>query len=100
MSGQIIYLDSSAIVKRYINEPGPEYIIDKADFISETLRMHKLNVLILVHLRADILKQAWKIVERHHVYQADALQIASAKIVNTSILHGIALEEGLNSKLI
>ncbi len=150
MSDQIVYLDSSAIVKRYVSEPGSEYVrniyrnaysgelrvsfslwnvgevlgvIDKARtldrindeeyltirkrFISETLRMHKLNVLVLVHLRVGILKQAWKIVERYHVYQADALQIASAKIVNASTfvvadkrLHEIALEEGLNSELI
>jgi predicted nucleic acid-binding protein len=51
-----------------------------------------------------ILKEAWKLIERYHIYEADAIQIVSAKNVNTTQfltgdkkLHDIAIKEKLNS---
>ncbi|MEM4425885.1 MAG: type II toxin-antitoxin system VapC family toxin [Candidatus Nezhaarchaeales archaeon] len=150
MRGKVVYLDSSVVVKRYVEESGSDqvrslyisaynglvkiafslwnvgevlevlsrsrakglisiedYQITKTRFLSETWRLTKLGCLLIVPIRLSTLKASWRIVEKHHVHQADALQIASAKAVNASEflvadrkLHQIALEEGLNSKYI
>ena len=66
--------------------------------------MFNLNVLMLIPFRGRILIDTWGIIEKHYIYQADALQIASAKHINCTgfltgdkKLHDIALKEGLNS---
>ncbi len=150
MSEQIVYLDTSVIVKRYVAESGSDYmkniyksaynvklkiafslwnvgetlgVLDKAKrlgrlneedyglvkrrFLGETTRLLKLNVLIIVDLKSFIIKQTWKIMEKYQLYQADALQIASANyigansfLVSDKKLHEAALKEGLNSMLI
>ncbi len=147
MNAKIIYLDSSAIIKRYIDEPGTsmvrkvfleaytgetriafsiwnigevlgafdkarrlgriaerEHILVRGRFLSELKRMIKLNILIIIPIKAKILKEAWRIIEKYHVYQADALQVASAKYVSANMfltgdvkLHNVALTEGLES---
>lgn len=138
MKGPIAYLDSSAIVKRYIKEPGSDFVknfylktysgdlrisyslwnigevlgalerarrlhrldessfkLVKERFLHETRRMAKLGLALIVPVRSKILVEAWKLIESHHVYEADALQIATAKRVGAesfltgdSILHG------------
>uniref|UniRef100_A0A7C4HDG2 PIN domain-containing protein n=1 Tax=Staphylothermus marinus TaxID=2280 RepID=A0A7C4HDG2_STAMA len=150
MREKVVYLDSSVIIKRYIEEPGSEYVrqlytqaynglirityslwnigeilgvleksrtrgiitvedyqVVKKRFLSETLRLTKLGYLIIIPVKLSILRVAWRIIEKHNIYQADALQIASAKsknvdefLVADKKLHQIALEEGLNSKYI
>jgi predicted nucleic acid-binding protein len=52
------------------------------------------------------LVECWTLLEKHHVYQADALQVASAKAVNAVKLftgdkriYEIADAEGLNTVL-
>jgi len=150
MKEKVIYLDSSVIVKRYIEEPGSEYIrqlymqaynglvkisfslwnigevlgvldksrtreiittedyqVVKKRFLSETLRLTKLGYLVIVPVKLSTLRATWRIIEKHHIYQADALQIASAISINADEflvsdkkLHQVALEEGLNSKYI
>ncbi|RLE98361.1 MAG: PIN domain nuclease [Thermoprotei archaeon] len=147
MSEQVAYLDSSAIVKRYIREAGSDIVrrlylrayagevilsystwnigevlgaFDKAvrlgrvsseayslarrRFLLETRRMARLGILVLVPVRLRILRACWSLIEKHHIYQADALQIASAKYVDArqfltadEKLYSIAVEEGLNS---
>ena len=147
MREAIVYLDSSAIIKRYINEPGSntvrsiyrkaytgdlkiaysvwnigevlgafdrarrlgritsdEYRLVKGRFLSEAKRMVKLGIAIIQPIRLSILKISWKLVEKHHIYVADALQIASAKNVGAGKfltgdekLHETALAEGLAS---
>lgn len=147
MKEWIVYLDSSAIIKRYVKEVGSNivrqfyrrayagevkisfniwnigevlgaldrarnigrlndenYIIARKRFLSEVRRMIKLNLLVLIPIRGKILVNIWGIIEKHHIYQADALQISSAKYINcTSFLtgdkklHEVALNEGLNS---
>jgi len=147
MKEHVAYLDSSAIIKRYIKEPGSEIIkqlyqraytgelkicfsiwnigevlgaLDRAmcrgrlageehaivrrRFLLETRRLTRLNLLLVIPLRGKLLANSWGIMEKYHVYQADALQIATAKqmactdfLTGDAGLHDIALREGLNS---
>ncbi len=147
MNEQIIYLDSSSIIKRYIKEPGSDivrklylkaysgeitlcysiwnigevlgafnkaktigridgetYNIVKRRFLLETRRMMKLSLIIVIPLKLKILEESWNLIEKHHIYEADAIQITSAKYINaTQFLTGdkrlyeIALKEKLNS---
>ncbi|MEM0244314.1 MAG: type II toxin-antitoxin system VapC family toxin, partial [Zestosphaera sp.] len=112
MREKVVYLDSSVIVKRYIEEPGSEYVgqlyvqaynglikisfslwnigevlgvldksrtreiitaedyqVVKKRFLSETLRLTKLGYLVTVPVKLSTLRIAWKIVEKHHIYQ-------------------------------
>ena len=150
MREEIVYLDSSVIVKRYVEEPGStrirdfyrraysgeiilsyslwnigevlgafdrarrlnritdeEYRIIKRRFLHETRRMIKLGIMILVPLIFKIMRESWKILEKYHLYLADALQIVSARNVNAKLfitsdekLHEIALKEGIKSEYI
>ena len=150
MKGQVFYLDTSAIVKRYVREAGSkvvrkiyleallgeavlsfsiwnigevlgvldrarntgrlgekEYLLARRRFLLETRRLLRLGQLLLVPLRTRILRKSWRLVEKYHVYQADALQIVSAKTINSTRflvadkrLHAIALNEKLNSTLL
>ncbi|MEM2704468.1 MAG: PIN domain nuclease, partial [Candidatus Bathyarchaeia archaeon] len=57
----------------------------------------------IVSMRRSILRDSWRLIERYNVYQADALQVASAKIIKAEQffvadrkLHEVALKEGLN----
>ena len=147
MRGRVVYLDSSAIMKRYVREPGSDvvrglylraysgdvvvsynvwnvgevlgafdrarragrvddeaYRVIRRRFLLETRRMVRLGVALVVPLKLRILREGWKLIERHHIYEADAVQIASAKQVSASQfltgdkrLHEVALREGLNS---
>lgn len=147
MRGQAVYLDSSAIVKRYIKEPGsdevrstfqkayagenhvsysiwnigevlvvldkaktlgrispPDYELARKRFLSETRRMTRLTITLLVPVKTMILREAWRLLEKHHIYVADALQLASAQHVNAGEfitadkkLHHTAQTIGLNS---
>ena len=117
-----LYLDSSAIVKRYVLEEGTERVKDtylealsgnanlhfsvwnigevlgalqgyyrkkwlasedytaaRESFLSETARLIRLGVAKVIPVRSKFLTQSWWLVEKYHIYEADALQIASAK---------------------
>ena len=117
-----VYLDSSAIVKRYVLEEGSDEVreayseafngaatlhfsvwnvgevlgaldtyyrrkwLESKDyraarelFIAETVRLLKLGVAKVVPVRSKLLAESWLLVEKHHIYEADALQIVSAK---------------------
>lgn len=123
------YLDSSAILKRYIRERGTERVeavylealngeatlhlstwnigevlgalgkyhrrgwlgdeehgTARQAFLTEMTRLIKLGVAALVPVRSSLLAESWPLVERHGIYQADALQIASARIVDADQL--------------
>lgn len=78
----------------------------KNRFLLETRRLARLGVLRLIPVRFKLLVECWALLEKCHVYQADALQIASAKAVNAvKFFTGdkgvcrIADEEGLNTVL-
>lgn len=117
-----IYLDSSVIVKRYLQEKGTEaanLIYERCDskeasiffsfwnigealgafdqyfkrkwitkqqhdravktFSGECLRLLMLESLSTIPVNASVLSDTWGLVERYHIYQADALQIVSCK---------------------
>ncbi len=150
MAGKSVYLDSSAILKRYISEKDSEIMRDlfrdayrgeiklafsfwnigevlgifdkklrrgelsendfsflKKGFLAEVKRFTRLGVLEVVPVHSLILADAWKLIEKYHIYQADALQIVSAKYVRVERfytadkrLHQVAIKEGLNSILL
>jgi predicted nucleic acid-binding protein len=117
-----VYLDSGAIVKRYVLEEGSDKVreirleafngaatlhfsvwnvgevlgaldayyrrgwlesegcrVARESFIAETVRLLKLGVAKVVPVRSRLLAESWLLVEKHHIYEADALQIVSAK---------------------
>ena len=123
------YLDSSALLKRYILERGTERVEElylqalngeaslhlstwnigealgafskyrrrgwlgdeehgaaRQAFIMEMTRLIKLGVAELVPVRSSLLAESWPLVERHDIYQADALQITSARSVDADEL--------------
>lgn len=61
-----------------INNEG--HAIARRRFLVEFNRLPRLTVPMLVHLKTPIPKETWKFIEKYHIYQADALQIASAKL--------------------
>ena len=124
-SEEIYYLDTSALVKRYVMEPGTK-LVDKIfkdaylgiltlsfsywnigeaavvfDKYGRRLRLNsrellrnlmreiktlvRLHKLVLVGISPSILRHAIKLVLRHHIYIADALQIASALQTRSTI---------------
>jgi len=145
MRGNVAYLDSSAIAKRYVKEKGSEHVrqlylaayageiklsfniwnvgevlgvLNKARrrgllsednystvkrrFLMETRRMANLGILLIVPLNKRVIAESWKLIEKHHIYQADAIQVVSAKQVGCRDfvtadegLHRVALTEGL-----
>jgi predicted nucleic acid-binding protein len=141
---EIYYLDTSALVKRYVEEAGSEavdniyegayrgvkmlslsywniaeavVVFDKyarrmgldakkvvRDMLGELATLSKLHRLVVVSVSPSILRNSIKLVLKHHIYIADALQIASAKKVNSPIvvtgdkeLTSIAEAEGLKT---
>jgi predicted nucleic acid-binding protein len=143
----MVYLDSSAIVKRYVLEDGTDVVQEaytkalqgetklsfsvwnigealgvldtyqrrkwlkkenhktaRESFIAETLRLIKLGLVKTIPVRTKLLTESWSLIEKHHIYQADALQITSAKYINTDqLLSGDkklvdnAKKEGINA---
>ncbi len=126
MRGPIAYLDSSSIVKRYVEEPGSDTIRGlylKAYSAELIISFNSWNIgevlgafdkaLTRGNLSQEDYLKARKrllletsLLEKYHIYQADALQIVSAKIIGATQfftgdkkLHEIANKEGLNSTL-
>lgn len=147
MNAKLVYLDSSSIVKRYIEETGSEVIdmvYEKAetgtlrftfslwnigetlgafnkyvsrglitekmlkvaltDFISESIKMARLHSLQILPISAKSLIESWLIILKHHVYEADALQISTSKQAGCDLLLSadnrliqIAINEGLTA---
>jgi predicted nucleic acid-binding protein len=143
----LVYLDSSAIVKRYVLEPGSnvvssvyskalngdlvlsfsvwnigevlgvfdkyyrrgwlsreDYVKARYQFIYETIRLLKLKLLKVVSVKTKLIIQALPVIEKYHVYEADALQIVSARYVGAEKLYTgdkrvyeVAAKEGINS---
>ena len=125
----IVYLDTSAIVKRYIEEAGSdtvnrlyeealngEHILSfslwnmgeafsvfdkyyrrgwisggdyervRAMFRAETRRLIKLKILRIVPVKSRLLVKTWRLIEKHHIHVADALQVVSAEYVGADKL--------------
>jgi predicted nucleic acid-binding protein len=119
----IVYLDSSAIVKRYIEEKGSESIdavytglekeggmlaafsawnigevlgaidtrkqrgdLDERSmaeavrlFVGETKKFVSMRKLIVLPIGSKTLEESRDLIVKHHIYQADALQLATAR---------------------
>jgi len=127
LNAKIVYLDTSAIVKRYVLERGTEvvkalylsawngeakisfslwnigevlgvldkyrqkrwlgdneYKASRKMFLSETIRMLKLEILKIVPVKLSIVVESWRLIENYHIYEADAIQIASLRSINAS----------------
>jgi len=81
-----------------------DYEKAKYQFIGETVRLLRLKLLKIIPVKTRLLIQTWPIIEKYHVYEADALQIVSAKRIDVKKLytgdkqvHEIATREGINS---
>ena len=142
-----VYLDSSAIVKRYVSEPGSsavDYIFDRClageisittsvwnisevlgvfdirrrrgwltedefkgtirSFVGETMRLLRLRVLEILPVLISILVEAWPLILREHIYEADALQIQTCVYSSSNIflsadkeLINVALRTGIKA---
>lgn len=143
----IAYLDSSAIVKRYVLEKGSDtiskvydkslngelilatsawnigevlgvldkyfrrgwlgeddYNMARIRFLAETLRLLRLRILEIVPVKTRIIIRSWRLIEEHHIYEADAIQVVSAKTARATEfytgdkrLQEIAAAEGLKT---
>jgi len=126
LNEEVFYLDTSALVKRYVSESGSDIVdgifskcyrgIVKISFsywniaetavvfdkyekklglnakkllrnlLREVKTLVKLRRLIIVEISPRILRETIKLVLKHHVYVADALQIVSAVRSGSNIL--------------
>ena len=146
MPGQKFYLDSSALAKRYVQEPGTDemdsifedaekgdssvvfsvwnigelaVVLDKYErrglltardvmmrFLGETKRLAKARSAEVVPVSGETMATATAYALEHHVYVADALQIASCKasaatfVTSDRRLSNVAAKEGLATKLL
>ncbi len=142
MSREIYYLDTSALVKRYVVEPGSEAVdmvfrdayrglavvscsswniaeaavvfekysrilgLNVRELMRSMMRelriLSRLHMLRVIGITPTLIRNSIQLVFKHHIYVADALQITSAKTLNSSkFLTGdkklakIAEQEGL-----
>jgi len=122
MNARNVYLDTSTIVKRYIEEKGSKVVDDVygraevgalgisfsmwnvgeligaldehlsrkvisetqfrtsiRDFVAETIKLFRLGYLNVRSPTAEIFADAWRLIFSNHIYEADAIQIATAK---------------------
>jgi len=129
MNENSVYLDTSTIVKRYIEERGSrlvDHIYFKAEagelttvtslwnigevlgvldkyrsrkliddralqeslkhFLGESQKMIRLESMQILPLTADILVKTYALTLKHHIYQADALQVATCSASNCKLL--------------
>ena len=120
---EVYFLDTSALVKRYVVEPGSSLVdevysnayrglvrlalsywniaeaavvLDKyerrlglnarrllSSLLSESATLSRLRRLLVVGVSPSILRESVELVLKHHIYVAEALQVASAKSLNS-----------------
>jgi predicted nucleic acid-binding protein len=128
MSARNVYLDTSTIVKRYIEEKGSKLVDDVynraevgalklsfsmwnvgeligaldqhvsrkiisemqfrtsvRDFVAETIKLFRLGHLNIRSPTAEILADTWRLIFSSHIYEADAIQIATAKSLESDL---------------
>ena len=54
-------------------------------FFRENEKLTRLNSLIITPITNTILVESWKNIQKHHIYAADAIQIASATQTGSSL---------------
>jgi len=81
-----------------------EHAVTRLRFLLELQRMVRLKIADAVPLRSRVLLDSWRIIEKYHVYAADALQVAAAKhamasefLTGDRRLHEVATSSGLES---
>ena len=84
-----------------------DYMKALCQFIGETLRLLKLKLLRIVPVKTRLLIEAWHLIKKYHIYEADALQVVSAKHAEAHKLytadkqvHETSIKEGVNSEYI
>jgi len=123
---ELCYLDTSAIVKRYVEEEGSDVVdeiyrgayrgvkvlafsnwnlaeavvvfdkyskrigLNATEFVKnmlgETATLSRLRRLFIIGVSPSLLRASIGLVLKYHIYVADALQIVSAKKVNSSLI--------------
>jgi len=129
MSDPGVYLDTSSVVKRYIEEKGSraaDIIYEKAEsgahrilislwnvgealgvldsyhsrrllndedfhrtlmnFLAECAKLIRLGNMAIIPFAVDTLIETYTIELKHHIYQADALQVATCKTASSKLL--------------
>jgi len=81
-----------------------DYHTARNAFVLETLRLLKLGLVKVVPVKTGLLIKTWGLIEKYHIYEADALQLISAIHVGSKqLLTGdrrlaeVAREEGLKA---
>jgi len=123
-----VYLDTSSVVKRYVNETGSEQVdliyakaeagswqivislwnigevlgvldryrsrklIDNealmkstANFLAESEKMIRLGSMQILPLALSILTETYSLTLKHHIYEADAVQVATSKLSESKL---------------
>ena len=100
--GEAIGVLDRYLTRRLISKK--EFAAARSDLISETLKLSRLDSLDVLPVTSEILSQSWTLITKHHIYEADALQISSGKEVDCSLfltadnrLLEAAIAEGLNA---
>ena len=60
----------------------------RADIVSESLKMSRLEALRMLPITYSTLSDSWSLVVKHHIYVADALQISSSKEAGCDLFLG------------
>ena len=58
----------------------------RRDLLGESARPARLGVLSIAPLRATLVRRSWTLLLKHHVYEADAIQIATALHTRSDVL--------------
>jgi predicted nucleic acid-binding protein len=74
-------LDKAASIGRIDVEA---YQITRKRFLLETRRMTRIGLILIVPIKISILRDSWRLMVKHHIYEARALQISSAKYIGAS----------------
>ncbi|MBO3802975.1 MAG: type II toxin-antitoxin system VapC family toxin [Candidatus Brockarchaeota archaeon] len=136
MAVRRVYLDSSAITKRYVKEEGTEtaqeiysmaetgslmlihsiwnvgevlgvldqyrrrgWISDEqhdlavSNFASEVLKLMRLSSLTIMPVASRMAVESWPLIQKYHIYVADALQIITSKYSRCDVM--ITADESL-----
>lgn len=54
--------------------------------LGETARLVRLGVLSIAPLRAKLVRRSWTLLLKHHLYQADAVQVATALHTHSDVM--------------
>lgn len=75
--------EAAVVLDKYERKLGLDARKLLRDMLKESSTLSKLRRLIVVSVSPLILRASSKLVPKHHIYVADALQVASAKSINS-----------------